>query len=83
MTPPETHKITLTQTLRHLIEEFEADLQDISYQINDEIDSYSLDPDEDDGWHETQMNHLAEEYDEKQEHLNNLKQLLAALINAY
>ena len=74
-------KITTTQTLKHFIEELEADLNDLAIQMNDELDDYSLNMDhEDDGWHETHMEQLNDEYEEKQEHLNNLKTLLDSLL---
>jgi hypothetical protein len=72
-------KITTTQTLKHLIEELEADLNDLAIQMNDEVDAHCLD-DNDDGWHETHMEQLNDEYEEKQEHLSNLKTLLSSLL---
>lgn len=73
-------KITTTQTLSHFIEELEADLNDLAIQMNDEVDAHCLD-DNDDGWHETHMEQLNDEYEEKQEHLNNLKTLLSSLLS--
>lgn len=71
----------LKETLKHFIQETEADLSEISWNINDEIDSHSLDPDPDEGWHQTQMQQLADDYDEKEMHLKNLKQLLKMFEN--
>ena len=73
-----TMKITTIQTLSHFIEELEADLNDLAIQMNDEVDAHCLD-DNDDGWHETHMEQLNDEYEEKQEHLSNLKTLLSSL----
>jgi hypothetical protein len=69
-------KLTISQTIQHFIEELEADMAEISYNINDEIDSYTLEGDDaDEGWHQTQMEQLCDDYDEKQDHLNNLKEI--------
>ena len=70
-------KITTSQTLKHFIEELEADLNDLEIQMNDEIDDHCLD----DSWHETHMEQLNDEYKEKQEHLSNLKLLLSSLLS--
>ena len=78
-TKEQNMKITITQTLSHFIEELEADLNDLAIQMNDEVDAHCLD-DNDDGWHETHMEQLNEEYEEKQEHLNNLQTLLSSLL---
>lgn len=75
-------KITTTQTLLHFIEELQADLNDLAIQMNDELDDYSLNMDnEDDGWHQTHMEQLNDEYEEKQEHLSNLKTLYSSLVS--
>lgn len=74
-------KITTTQTLSHFIGELEADLRDLEIQMNDEVDAHCLDDDNDDGWHETHMEQLNDEYEEKQEHLSNLKTLLSSLLS--
>ena len=79
-TKEQNMKITTTQTLSHFIEELEADLNDLAIQMNDEVDAHCLD-DNDDGWHETHMEQLNEEYEEKQEHLSNLKTLLSSLLS--
>lgn len=76
-----TMKITVTQTLNHFIEELQADLNDLTIQINDELDDYTFDDENDDDWHETHMEQLNDEYEEKQEHLNNLKTLLSSLLS--
>lgn len=73
--------MTLQETLLHFIQETEADMAEISWNINDELDSHSLDPDPDEGWHQTQMQQLADDYDEKEEHLKNLKKLLEIIKN--
>ena len=73
--------MNLQETLLHFIQETEADMAEISWCINDEIDSHSLDSDPDEGWHQTQMQQLADDYDEKEEHLNNLKKLLELVKN--
>lgn len=74
-------KITTTQTLSHFIEELQADLVDLEIQMNDELDAHILDENGDDGWHETHMEQLNDEYEEKQEHLSNLKTLLSSLLS--
>lgn len=79
-TKEQNMKITTTQTLKHFIGELEADLNDLAIQMNDELDAHCLD-DNDDGWHETQMEQLNDEYEEKQEHLSNLKTLLSSLLS--
>lgn len=79
-TKEQNMKITTTQTLSHFIEELEADLNDLAIQMNDEVDAHCLD-DNDDGWHETHMEQLNDEYEEKQEHLSNLKTLLSSLLS--
>ena len=79
-TDKQNMKITTTQTLKHFIEELEADLNDLAIQMNDELDAHCLD-DNDDGWHETHMEQLNDDYEEKQEHLSNLKTLLSSLLS--
>jgi hypothetical protein len=73
--------ITMTQTLSHFIEELQADLTSLEIQMNDEVDAHCLDENGDDGWHETHMEQLNDEYEEKQEHLSNLKVLLSSLLS--
>ena len=73
-------KITTTQTLSYFIKELQADLRDLEIQMNDEVDAHCLDDNDDDGWHETYMEQLNDEYEEKQEHLSNLKTLLSSLL---
>jgi hypothetical protein len=73
--------ITMTQTLLHFIEELQADLTSLEIQMNDEVDAHCLDENGDDGWHETHMEQLNDEYEEKQEHLSNLKVLLSSLLS--
>lgn len=73
--------MTIQETLIHFIQETEADMVEISWCINDEIDSHCLDNNPDEGWHQTQMEQLSSDYDEKEEHLNNLKKLLELVKN--
>ena len=80
-TKEQNMKITTTQTLSHFIEELEADLNDLAIQMNDEVDAHYSDDNDDDGWHETHMEQLNDEYEEKQEHLSNLKTLLSSLLS--
>ena len=80
-TKEQNMKITTTQTLKHFIEELEADLNDLAIQMNDEVDAHCLDDNDDDGWHETHMEQLNDDYEEKQEHLSNLKTLLSSLLS--
>lgn len=70
-TKEQNMKITTTQTLAHFIQELQADLNDLEIQMNDEVD---------DDWHETHMAQLNDEYEEKQEHLSNLRTLLSSLL---
>jgi hypothetical protein len=59
---------TPRETIDILIEELEGDLEGISLEIREETNY-------DDEVHKQMMEHLSEEWDEKNEHLQNLKQI--------
>lgn len=59
---------TPRETIDILIEELEGDLEGISLEIREETNY-------DDEMHRQMMEHLSEEWDEKNEHLQNLKQI--------
>lgn len=65
---------TPRETIDILIEELEGDLEGISLEIREET-NYN------DEVHKQMMEHLAEEWDEKNEHLQNLKQIKELLQN--
>lgn len=54
----------LIDTLNHFINELEADLESISWEIREETN-----------YEDNCIEYLTEEYDEKEKHLNNLKQI--------
>ena len=54
----------LIDTLNHFINELEADLESISWEIQEETN-----------YEDNCIDYLTEEYDEKEKHLNNLKQI--------
>jgi len=56
--------MTLIQTLNHFINDLEADLESISWEIREEMN-----------YEDNCIDYLTEEYDEKEKHLNNLKQI--------
>jgi hypothetical protein len=62
------------QTLDFFIEKLEGDLDSISLEIREETNY-------DDDVHREMMNHLTEEWDEMNEHLQNLRQITDLLIN--
>lgn len=59
---------TPRETIDILIEELEGELEGISLEIREETNY-------DDQIHKQMMEHLSEEWDEKNEHLQNLKQI--------
>lgn len=54
----------LIDTLNHFINELEVDLESISWEIREETN-----------YEDNCIDYLTEEYDEKEKHLNNLKQI--------
>jgi hypothetical protein len=60
--------MTYKETLDFFIEELEGDLESISLEIGEETNF-------EDEVHRQMMEHLSEEWDEKNEHLQNLKQI--------
>lgn len=56
--------MTLIDTLNHFINDLEADLETISWEIREETN-----------YEDNCIDYLTEEYDEKELHLNNLKQI--------
>lgn len=54
----------LIDTLNHFINDLEADLESISWEIREES-NFEI----------NSIDYLSEDYDEKQKHLNNLKQI--------
>jgi len=72
--------VTTTQTLKHFIEELEADLNEIADEINNEIDKHTLDDVDYHIRYKDYVEKLNDEYEEKQEHLSNLKTLLSSLL---
>lgn len=56
--------MTLIGTLNHFINDLEADLETISWEIREETN-----------YEDNCIDYLTEEYDEKEKHLNNLKQI--------
>jgi predicted RND superfamily exporter protein len=59
---------TPRDTLDFFIKELEGDLESLSLEIREETNF-------DDEVHKQMMDHLSEEWDEKNEHLQNLKQI--------
>jgi hypothetical protein len=66
--------MTYKETLDFFIEELEGDLESISLEIGEETNF-------EDDVHRQMMEHLSEEWDEKNEHLQNLKQIKELLNN--
>jgi hypothetical protein len=64
---------TPRETLDIFIAELEGDLESLSLEIREETNF-------DDDVHKQMMDHLSEEWDEKNEHLQNLKQIKDLLI---
>jgi len=56
--------MTLIDTLNHFINDLESDLESISWEIREETN-----------FEDNCVDYLTEEYDEKELHLNNLKQI--------
>lgn len=62
--------MTLIETLNHFINDLEADLESISWEIREETN-----------FEDNCVDYLTEEYDEKQEHLKNLKQIKTIILS--
>ena len=60
--------MTKTETIKFLINQIEGDLEDLSWQIREETN-----------FEDNSVDDLSEEYDEKKEHLENLKSILSQL----
>lgn len=67
--------MTLLDTLNHFIQQQEAVVEDLSWQIHEETNY-------DDEDHSDAMNHLSEYYDTEHEHLINLKLIKHFLVNS-
>jgi hypothetical protein len=70
--------MTLTGTLNHLIEEFEADLEDISREIV-ETTNYETIHISQDILRDSVISQLNSDWDEKKQHLDNLRQIKKTL----
>lgn len=66
--------MTLLETLNHFIQEQEANLESISWEIHEET-NYT------DEHHSEVMKNLSEDYDIQDEHLTNLKLIKIFLLN--
>ena len=64
---------TPRETIDFFIKELESDLESLSLEIREETNF-------DDDVHKEMMNHLTEEWDEKNEHLRNLRHITDLLI---
>jgi len=64
---------TPRETIDFFIKELEGDLESLSLEIREETNF-------DDEVHKQMMGHLSEEWDEKNEHLQNLKRIKELLI---
>jgi len=62
--------MTKVETIQFFINQIEGDLEDISSQIREETN-----------YEDNSIDYLSEEYDEKKEHLENLKSILSQLQN--
>ncbi len=62
--------MTKVETIQFFINQIEGDLEDISWQIREETN-----------YEDNSIDYLSEEYDEKKEHLENLKSILSQLQN--
>ena len=60
--------MTKVQTIKFFINQIEGDLEDLSWQIREETN-----------YENNSVDDLSEEYDEKKEHLENLKSILSQL----
>jgi len=60
--------MTKVQTIKFFINQIEGDLEDLSWQIREETN-----------YEDNSVDDLNEEYDEKKEHLENLKSILSQL----
>ena len=61
-------KMTKVQTIKFFINQIEDDLEDLYWQIQEETN-----------FEDNSVDYLSEEYDEKKEHLENLKSILSQL----
>ena len=61
-------KMTKTETIKFFINQIEGDLEDLYWQIQEETN-----------FEDNSVDDLSEEYDEKKEHLENLKSILSQL----
>jgi len=60
--------MTKTETIKFFINQIEGDLEDLYWQIQEETN-----------FEDNSVDDLSEEYDEKKEHLENLKSILSQL----
>jgi hypothetical protein len=60
--------MTKVQTIKFFINQIEGDLEDLYWQIQEETN-----------YEDNSVDDLSEEYDEKKEHLENLKSILSQL----
>jgi hypothetical protein len=60
--------MTKVQTIKFFINQIEGDLEDLYWQIKEETN-----------FEDNSVDDLSEEYDEKKEHLENLKSILSQL----
>jgi hypothetical protein len=60
--------MTKVQTIKFFINQIEGDLEDLYWQIQEETN-----------FEDNSVDDLSEEYDEKKEHLENLKSILSQL----
>lgn len=60
--------MTKTETIKFFIEQLEGDLEDLCWQIREETN-----------YENNSIDYLSDEYDEKKEHLENLKSILSQL----
>jgi predicted RNase H-like nuclease (RuvC/YqgF family) len=70
--------MTLLNTLNHLIEEFEADLEELSLELREEINYEPIHKSEYQ-FRDSIISQLQSDLEEKKQHLNNLKEIKKTL----
>jgi hypothetical protein len=61
-------KMTQTETIQMFIEQLESEMEDLSWQIREETN-----------FEDNSVDYLSDYYDQKKEHLDNLKSILSQL----
>jgi hypothetical protein len=62
------NKMTQTETIQMFIEQLESEMEDLSWQIREETN-----------FEDNSVDDLSDYYDQKKEHLDNLKSILSQL----